>query len=235
MANQATIASLETIVRSRLNLTNMATVSSVEMRQFIRSALAQFYELIANRHRDYFVVPYKFSFAANKDTYPLPMDFRSAAEMFVTFGTAPNLQRMPLQQFTLNQYQTRSVSTLLAPAWPTMYRIMGANVYFTPCPSDDYNNAVELWYIPQWSPPTTDDTTIGAQFPNGWERWVEYDVCVQVASRLRIPEYYTMYSQQRDKIEQAVIAAASIRDEQPEYMTDAFDTPWTGLNRPGEQ
>lgn len=235
MANQATVSSLETIVRARLNLSNMNTVSSAEVRTFVRSALAQFYELIANRHRDYFVQPYKFSFATNQDVYPLPADFRSAAQIFVTFGTAPNLQRMPLQQFTLDKYQTRSVSSLLAPAWPTMYRIMGLNIYFTPTPSNNYTNAVELWYVPQWRAPTTDDTTIGAEFPNGWELWVEYETCVQIAMRLRLPEYYTMYVKERDKSEQFVIEAASIRDEQPQYMTDAFDTPWFGLNTPGEQ
>lgn len=235
MANQATINTLVPVVRARLAQANTATISDADVKTFLRSSCAQLYEIIANRHRDYYVTPYKFSFATNQDRYPLPADFRSAVQVFVTFGNPPNVQRLPLEQFTLNRYQTRTLSSLLMPQWPTMYRIMGSDIYFTPAPSQNYLNAVELWYVPQWPGIASDDQTIDGTLPNGWERWVEFDTCVQIASRLRWPEYYATYTQERERIEQAVIKAASIRDEQPEYMTDAFDVPWFGLNRPGEQ
>lgn len=234
MANQATVNSLVTIVRSRLNLTNMNTITDAELKLYIRSSLSSLYELIANRHRDYYVQCFKFSFAANVDCYPLPADFRSAIQVFVTFGTAPTVQRLALEQFTMNRYQSQTSASYLAPQWPTMYRIMGNSIYFTPTPSQAYANALELWYVPQWTGPVTDDVSIDRQLPNGWDTWVEYDACVQVAMRLRLAEYYAMYSKERDMAEQDIIKAASIRDESPQYMVDAYETPWFGLNTPGE-
>lgn len=234
MANSATIASLEVIIRARLNLTNVNTITSAEVRTFIRSSLASLYELICNRHKDYYVTPFRFSFATNVDRYPLPTDFRSCVQVFITFGSSPNIQRLPLECFTLNRYQTSNASTYLNPQWPTMYRIMGNQIWFTPAPGDDYHNAVEMFYIPQFIGPVSDNVTIDAQLPNGWETWVEYDTCAQIAMRLRIAEYYAMYAKERDSVEQAIISAASVRDESPQYMTDAFDVPWFGLNVPGE-
>jgi hypothetical protein len=235
MANAATVNSLVPIIRSRLNITNLNTITDAEIKVFIRSSMASLYEKIANKHRDYYVIPWRLSLAANQDKYALPTDFRSAVQVFATFGTGNNLQRLPLDQFTLNKYQTQSVSSLIAPQWPTMYRIMGLTIYFTPTPSTDYNNAIEMWYVPQFRGPVNDDASIDAQMPNGWETWIEYDVCVQIAMRMRLAEYYAMYLKERDTVEHDVMTAVVIRDEQPQYMTDAFDTPWFGLNQPGEQ
>lgn len=234
MANSSTVNTLVPLIRARLNLTSLTTISDAEIRLFVKSSLASLYEKIANVHRDFYAKVQIYSFAANTDSYPLPADFRSAIETFVVFGTLPNVQRLPLDRFTMARYQSKSLYTSLSSQWPTMYRIMGNKILFVPCPSAAYTNAVEFWYVPQWTAPATDDSSIDVQMPNGWETWVEYDTCVQVAMRMRQPEYYAMYSKERDKVEPDIIAAAAIRDEQPEYMTDYFDAPYIGINVPGE-
>ncbi len=234
MANSASVNSLEAIIRARLNLTNLNTISSPEMKLFIRSSLSALYELIANRHRDYYVVPFVFSLAADQSAYSLPANFRSHTELLLTSGSGTSKTYYPLTQ-AQSPRDFREASTAVNPAWPTKYRIVGNYVYFSPTPAVAYTNAIEMWYVPQFRGPVTDDVTIDAQLPNGWERWVEFDTCVQVAARMRLAEYFAMYSKERDKVEQAVISAASIRDEQPQYMTDVYAMDvWTSSREPGE-
>lgn len=223
MANKASVNSLEAIIRARLNLTNLATISSADLKLFIRSSLAALYELIANRHRDYYVITFTFSLQAHQDAYPLPADFRSHTEVLLTSGSVPNKSYTPLMQ-AQSPRDFRDATLISMPAWPAKYRIVGNQIYFTPVPGQDYTNAIEMWYVPQFHGPVSDDATIDTQLPNGWERWVEFDTCVQVAARMRLAEYFTMYSNERERVEKAVVAAASIRDEQPAYMTDIFST-----------
>lgn len=222
MANRATVNSLEAIVRARLNLTNMATISSADLKLFIRSSLAAMYELIANRHRDYYVIPFQFSLETDQSGYPLPQDFRSHTELLLTSGSTPNKSYTPLTQAQSPRDFRDVAFSIASPAWPSKYRIVGNQIYFAPVPGQRYVNAIEMWYVPQFAGPVNDDQSIDSQLPNGWERWVEFDTCVQVASRMRLAEYFQMYSALRAEVEKAVISAASIRDEQPQYMTDVF-------------
>lgn len=232
--NQASINSLTTLVRSRLNLTNLNTITDAEIKTFVRSSMAQLYEIICNKHRDYYVSIQKLSLAANVDKYPLPSDFRTVVQVYLTSGNAPNLVRVPLRQFNLNEFQNLPPNLYLSPQWPSMYRVMGREIWFTPLPTESFANAIDLLYIPQFQGSVNDDLPIDTVLPNGWERWVEFDACVQVAMRMRLAEYYAMYSKERDIIEARVVRAAVIRDEQPQYMTDVFaEQGYFGFNRPG--
>ncbi len=232
MANSASVNSLEAVVRVMLNLSNLATISSADLKLLIRGSLASMYELIANRHRDYYVVPYPFSLAADQAAYPLPANFRSHTEVMLTSGSGTTKSYTPLTQ-AQSPRDFRDVTLIASPPWPMKYRIVGNLIYFSPTPGQAYLNAIEMWYVPQFTPPVTDDVSIDAQLPNGWERWVQFDTAVQVAARMRLAEYFTMYSAERDRIEKAVISAASIRDEQPQYMTDVFQATTT-YTTPGE-
>lgn len=233
MANLATINTLETIIRARLNLTNLATVSSADMKLFIHSALNTLYEKIINKHRDYYVIPFKFSLVANQDQYPLPADFHTDICVWLMYGTAPYEQRQVLEQFTINRYHNLAL-TINTAQWPVLYRLMGNDIWLTPTPSAAAVNAIEMLYVPQWKAPVSDDVSIDVQLPNGWESWVEYDVCVQVAMRMRQPEYYAMYKAERDEREKVVMAGVSVRDEQPQYMTDSYSQTYYTLDTPGE-
>lgn len=156
-------------------------------------------------------------------------------QVYLTSGSAPNIVRVPLRVFNLNEYQNLPPSIYLAPQWPTMYRVMGKQIWFTPLPSQSYTNALEILYIPQFQAPVNDDQPIDTVLPNGWERWVEFDTCVQVAMRMRLAEYYATYMKERDTVESRIVKAVTVRDEQPQYMTDVFATqPFYGFNNPGD-
>jgi hypothetical protein len=123
MANLQTLNTLETVVRARMNLTNMSTVSTADMQTFIKSSAAQLYETLANRHRDFFSTSYVINLDAGISLYALPGDFRSCAEVYLLVGTAPNLQRLLLRQFNGAQYQNQQPTYF--PQQPAMYRIRG--------------------------------------------------------------------------------------------------------------
>lgn len=236
--NSASINSIVALVRQRMNLVNMANIDDTTIQEFTYSSLSDLYELIVSRWKDYYITgPYYISLSPTQTSYPLPLDFRAMNQVFLTFGQTPNQRRKPLRRFNWNEYQTFLSSGFAAPQWPIMYRCVGKNVLFTPVSSQAYPNAIEFWYTPQYTPPTNVNDTIDPVLPNGWERYVEFDVCVQIASRMRLPEFYQMYSQERARVEARVMAAANVRDEESEVMTDihensgldfTFGTPGTG-------
>lgn len=218
--NQASVNTIVPLVRSRLNLTNLNTISDAEIKVFIRSSMAQLYEIICNRHKDYYISIYSLTMLANQGKYPLPSDFRSSSQLYLLSGSAPNIRRSPMREFTTEEYQTLTSYTYLCDK-PVMYRIMGREVWVTPAPSAD-GQVIEMLYTPQFKAPVNDDAPIDSVLPNGWERWVEFDACAQIAMRMRLAEYYAMYSKERDTVEGRIIKATAIRDEQAHYMTDAF-------------
>lgn len=222
--NSATITSLTALVRERMNLVNMANIDDSTIHSFAYAALASLYERIVSRWKDYYITgPYYLNLLPGQSSYPLPLDFRAMSQVYLTFGSNPTMRRKPLRRFNWNEYQTYQGGGLSTAQWPVMYRIVGRNVLFTPTTSVQYTNAIEFWYTPQYQPPGNINDTIDPVLPNGWERWVEFDMCVQIAARMRIPEFYQMYSQERQAQLELVQAAANVRDEESEVMTDIFE------------
>lgn len=233
----ATVNSIVSLVRARLNITSVNTVSDADLQSFVLSAHSQLYEKLVSRWKDYYLTGRAImDLAANTETYPLPADFRANAQVFMRFGTGTNLRRIPLQSCTLSQLSNFPAVYTAAPQWPIRYYLTGMNITFTPIPSQAYNQSIEIWYTPQYRAPTNFAAPFDLVLPNGWERWVELDACVQTAARMRLPEYYQMYANERKAAEDLVITAASIRDEQPQYMTDAYSQPnidYTFYGTPG--
>lgn len=204
-------------------MVNLSTVTDTEIQGFLKDSLAALWEMMTSRWRDYYVSTQSYSLVADTEAYALPADFRAASAVFITNGTGAQKQRIALRPFNLNEFASRnywSVNTL-----PIMYRIMGNQIYFTPIPSTAVSNAVELWYVPQWTPPATVSTTIDSVLPNGWELWVILDTCITIATRMRLLDWVQLFMPQRDKAEQRLILGASIRDETPQQMTDVYATP----------
>lgn len=247
--NNASITSLVALVRQRMNLVNMANIDDTTLQTFCTSALSQLYELVVSRWKDYYIAPPSYlSLLPNTQSYPLPLDFRAMSQVYLVFGAYPNSaslnqttanqRKQPLRRFNWNQYQAyASIGSGVNPGqWPQMYRIVGRNILFTPVTNITYTNAIELWYTPQYEPPINVNDTIDPVLPNGWERWVEMDMCCQVAARMRIPEFYQMYGDLKKQAQELVMAAANVRDEESEVMEDInddrgngwFGTPGTG-------
>lgn len=234
MANQATLNTLTQSVRRRLNLVNMNTISDTEIKEFLKDSLGALHEILVSRWRDYFVRKSVLSFAANQEEYPLPGDFRAMTAVYLTYGQSSatgQQQRLQMSQFNMNQFASWGPSYFVSNPYPVMYRVMGSttgagtSIFFTPIPGTSAVGACELWYVPMFAPPVTDDTTISMFLPNGWELWVIFDSCVYVAARLRLTDFYALFEKERAKAEQRLIAAAAIRDETPQTMVDIYDTP----------
>lgn len=222
----ATVNSIVALVRSRLNITSVNTISDVEIQNFILSSHAQLYEKIVSRWKNYYLTGrYVMDLKSLQETYALPADFRANAQVFMRFGTGVNLIRKPLEPINLSELSNRAPIYAIQPQWPVRYFLAGMTITFTPVPSQDFNQSIEIWYTPMYRAPTNFAGPFDLVLPTGWDLLVELDVCVKVAARMRFPEYYQMYSAERKAVEEQVLAASSIRDEQPQYMTDAFAQP----------
>lgn len=236
MSNSATLTSLTAIVRAKLNMTNMLTITDTDIQTFLQDSLSTLYELLVSTWQDWYVINTQLSLIANQEGYTLPTNFRAEAAVYLIFqpGTT-SVQRQQLRPFQMNQFANTSPGFLTQPQWPIMYRIMNNMIYFTPVPAQAYTNAVDLWYTPQWTPPATVTSPIDANLPQGWERWVVLDTCVAVAAARRLPDYYQMYAGERKEVQAVVLRGATRRDETPQVMTDAYmtGTGWGFGGNPG--
>lgn len=225
MASPATINSLALSVRRRMNLVNLITMPDAELKEYIRDALAAFHEVMVSRWRDYFVSKTTYTLTANVEAYLLPENFRAVAAVYaVSLQNGPIPVRQQLSQFNMNQFGASYPSNVInTSVLPTMYRVMGDNIYFTPVPQASTANGIELWYIQQFTQPQTDDTTISQVICSGWELWCIYETCISVAARMNLTEFYQMYKAMQDKAEQRIVAGLSIRDETANVMVNQFD------------
>lgn len=228
--NYTTLASLTATVRSRMNLTNVNQITDLEVQNMLIDSCSTFYEMLVSRWRDYYSRRYKFSLAPNQDAYDLPEDFRADVAVYLTFGAAPNQQRVQMRPFTTDEYSSFNYSNLASPQYPIMYAVWGDQIVFTPTPSVAYPNAIEWLYVPQFKPPASPTVPLSRTWPNGWERWVVFDTCVSVALRTQQAQYYAMFTKERELMEAKVMAAAAIRSESPQHMIDVYSsgTPWIG-------
>lgn len=225
MASPATINSLAQSVRRRMNLVNLITLPDAELKEYIRDALAAFHEVMVIRWRDYFVSKRSYTLQANVESYPLPENFRAVAGVFaVSLQNNAIPVRQQLAQFNLNQFGASYPGNVINQSvLPTMYRVMGNSIYFTPVPQNSNTNGIELWYVPQFTAPLNDDMAISQVICTGWELWVIFEACIAVAARMNLTEFFAMYKAMQDKAEQRIVAALSIRDETANVMVNQFD------------
>ena len=240
MTNQATLNTLTQSVRRRLNLTNMNTISDAEIKEFLKDSLGALHEILVSRWRDYYVRKATISFAMNQEEYLLPDNFRAMTAVYLTYGQSQAIgqqQRLQMSQFNMNQFASWGPDFFVSNPWPVMYRVMGSttgqgtSIFFTPVPRNAAPGACEIWYVPAFSAPVTDDTTISNFLPNGWELWVIFDTCVYVSARLRLTDFYALMDKERGRAEARLIAGAAIRDETAPTMVDVYATPSTSFFR----
>jgi hypothetical protein len=225
--NAATVNTLATMIRQRTDETNAANLDdTTELKPWIRASLAQLYEIMVSRWKDWNVASTTLSLLANVESYALPDDCRAINKVYMLYSSGA--YREPLPVFTMQDFGRFSNQNLYR-SWPAMYRVMRNKLYLTPAPAAAYANVVEVWYTPQFTATVSDDDPIDATLPNGFEEWVVLDVCIKIRDKFRLDA--TSFKQERAAVEDRLVAGASLRTGDAPVMVDAFSAPqWTWFN-----
>ncbi len=220
MANAATINLLVRRVRQRADQIGSATFDdATELKLWIRGALSQLYEILADRWNDFYVVNRPMSLAANAMSYALPADFRAMHDVFVIGGGGSARSR--LTQFAPEEL-ARPPGYAAYPT-PTGFRVMRDMLYILPTPQADAVNALEIWYTPEYRAPLLDYTPISDVLPNGWEEWVVLDMLLKMSHKTRLLNVEAL-ERERAKVEARLIGHASVRVSDAAMMRDIFRT-----------
>lgn len=221
MANSASINSLVLRIRQRADQINSTTYDDfTELKPWVRASLAQLYEILCSRWKDYYTIVRPLSLIANESAYSLPSDFRELDSVWLMYNAGQS-------RCQLNQFEADDMDSLQAP--PNFYgygmqlfryRIMRNRLWILPAVRIDTKNAIELFYVPQYSAPLLDYTSLDDVLPNGWEAWVVLDVLAKMAVKSRLIDLESVQAQQAT-VERRLLAAASIRSGLAPVMRDA--------------
>lgn len=234
MPNSASVQQLVGQVRTRIDVQNAPLFSDqFELIPWVRDSHKQLYEIITQRWLDWYTIRRPMSLAAGTDSYSLPPDFRAMKAVYMVYtntgGVANNGYREELRQFGRAEWG-RYNYTATNRQWPFAYYIQNNRMLMTPVSVQDYVNAMELQYVPQYKGPVLDWTPIDPILPNGWEEWIVLDVMLKMGSKAR----FNVAQVQQDKmeIEKRVITGASSRSADPPQMRDVNAIPsynwWAG-------
>ena len=221
MANSQSINTLVTTIRQRSNQVNSVTFDdTTELKPWIKQSLAQLYEILVSRWNNFYTVPRVLSLLQGQDAYSLPSDFRAMVNVYLLFNNGQYRQQLQLcTEEEYGKYGPQTVGTY--GYWPFAYFIQRSTLFLTPAPQQDYYNAIEFQYVPQYSAPLLDYSPIDDVLPNGYEEWVVLDVLLKMNGKTRLLNGDDIARQKMDQ-EKRLVAAAAVRDGQAPIMKDIY-------------
>ena len=205
--NIQTINLLVARIRQRSDQINSQTFDDAsELKVWIRASLAQLYDMLGQRSSDYYTTARPISLIAGRESYCLPSDFKSLADIYVLYNGGFNRVRM--RPFSIDDFG--ALNTPMS-AGAYTYRLMRNMLYIQPTPQLDYYNALEMHYVPQYRAPLLDYTSIDEVLPNGWDEWVTLDVLQKMSIKARLLNMDDIIKS-KQQIEARLLTSASIRD-----------------------
>jgi hypothetical protein len=198
-----TLAQMRDLVRQRADQQVSQFISDSELNGYINNSYAELYDLLVSRFEDYYmtVIPYTIGPTANTiplpaDTYKLRgVDLKNEADWFTVYPYN-FIQRNQVGSLTRNIMGRISVT----------YRIIGNNINILP--ADRAPGDYQLWYIPRYTPLTTDSSTISNVLD--FEEYIVLDAAIKCMVKEESDP--TMLIMLKEKMKERVEAMASNRD-----------------------
>jgi hypothetical protein len=148
---------------------------------YINAGLSELHDMLVQSYSDYLMKITTIPIVPGTEAYALPSDFLKARKVFYTSGD----RRFPMERFNEDEiggYRSSPVG----------------------------GGDIEVWYIPQFTKLTDDDSTVDVSVPIGWEDFV----CLHAAVRLLMREESdaTPLMQEREIQRNKIVNAAEPRD-----------------------
>lgn len=222
--NSASVLTIVAEARRRFDQRNSTTFNdSIELIPWTRDSLKQIYEIVTQAWRDWYTVRRPMSLSGGVERYSLPSDVRALVGVYMVYNNGvtgqPGAYKELLHEMPRSDWGRYGTSNIWR-RWPMLYRMQNKDLYFTPVPSIDYVNAIELQYVPQWRGPLLDWTPIDDVLPNGWEEWVVLDVAIKMAVKLKMDT--DAFLQQKMEIQKRIVQGAASRTAEPPKKRDIY-------------
>lgn len=219
MPNSMTVNTLTALVRQRSDQINSTSYDDEsELKPWIRGSLAQLYALLCRRAVDYYTTCRPISLTAGQEAYSLPSDFQALQDVFMLFNGGQ--QRRQLRSYSVDLHGALN-QPLNYSSPQYQYRIMRNLLFIQPVPLRDVQNALEIYYTPQYRAPLLDYTPCDDVMPNGFEEWVVLDVLQKMSVKTRLQNMDDI-TKTKAMIQQQIMATAQIRDSFAPVMRDGM-------------
>lgn len=223
MAN-VTLATLKTRCRDRADMTGSDFIEDDELLEYINSSYTELYDILVSKFEDYYTpAPTAFTIASG-NTYTLPSDFYKLRGVdYLISGS----DYVPLRRFNFNERNANTRIHNLRNAPIIKYRVTGNKLYIEP--ADNAVGSYQLWYIPLFTPLSSDSDTIDGV--NGWEEYIVVDVAIKMLEKEESDT--TSLERAKERLLQRIEVMAQNRDiDQPESITDIMiGGYYDGFNR----
>lgn len=171
------VATLKERCRKRSDQENSNFISDEELLDFINSAYAEFYGLIATVYEDYYVSSADIDTVSGANLYNLPSDFFKMLGVDYKADTDEVVEVKKFEFVERNRlgnafYESNSETNL-------RYKLLGNTITFVPAPPS--GKKIRLWYIPS-APVLTADTQV-IDGINGYEEMIINEVCIRIMNK----------------------------------------------------
>lgn len=211
-----TLLQFKTRARQRADMENSDFVTDEELVTYINSSIAELHDLLVGTFGpDYFVESYDFTSAANTTDYELPANFYKLKGVDVQLTGNAWYSLRPFNFNERNRNQDVSWGLLSGPA--IRYRLVGANMKFSPAP--DANYPMRLWFIPLPDVLVNDDDSYNDI--NSYSEYVVVDVAIKMLQKEESD--VSVLLQQKAELKRRIESMAANRDaDQPESVSDIY-------------
>jgi len=192
------LAELKDKARQRSDMENSNFVSDAELTTYINDSIAELHDLMIQAYdADYFTQDYEFSTTSNVDTYSLPTDFYKLRGVDVRINN-DNWQTVKPYNFNERNRNTDGVVWDLLGLPAIRYRIVGANIKFTPKPTQ--NADIRMWYTPVATQLVNDTDSLDDL--NAYAEYVVVDAAIKMRTKEEsdTTEFVRQKAEMRDRI-----------------------------------
>ena len=213
-----TLLNLRTQAKQRANMEQSSFVSDSEWNSYINNAASALYDLLVQAYEDYYLImpPTEFTLASGESKKALPADFYKLRGLDYKLGNADFVQ---IEQFQFGERNSAKIIDIrrIFDEAPITYRLMGNYIQFLP--EDRAPGTYRLWYIPKFTPMTSDSDTFDGV--NGWEEFIVIAAAIKALSKEESD--VTALAAEYQELKDRITGLAAERDAgSSERITDVY-------------
>ena len=178
-----------------------APITDAELNSVVNRSLADLHETIAGVYQDYFTYLHRTKLEARREHTTLPPYFLQLRALYLV----DNDERVLCEEFHLDDFTGRDTTDYTN---RPKYRIMGQQIRWLPMPERDF--PLEIWMTRAFHQLLNDGDEIDPEIPEGWERFVVFDVAAYCLAKLERDPAFAMA--ERERVRRSIEALARNRD-----------------------
>jgi flagellar biosynthesis/type III secretory pathway chaperone len=212
-----TLLQLKDQARQRADMETSSFVSDSELTSYINASIAELHDILIQSYgEDYFVTSSTFATVNGTEAYALPSTLYKLHGVDISINGD---EFLTIKRFNFNERNrfTDSVGWTAAGIPSIRYRIVGANIMFTPVP--DGSSTVKLWFSPLAVKLVVDSDSL-----NDFNQYSEY-IVVDAAIKMMQKEEsdVSVLMAQKQALLQRITYASQNRDAgEPEAVSDVY-------------